>query len=66
MARQITIDPVTRSIYVATGDAYSVPAAPTTDAIVALDLETGAIKWATQATAGDAFTMACGTLDTTN
>ena len=61
-----TVDPVTRSLYVATGDAYSMPAAPTTDAIVALDLETGAVKWATQTTAGDAFTMACGTADTTN
>ena len=37
-----------------------------TDAIVALDLETGAIKWAQQTTAGDVFTMACGTADTTN
>jgi polyvinyl alcohol dehydrogenase (cytochrome) len=61
-----TVDAATKSLYVATGDAYSMPAAPTTDAIVALDLETGAIKWVTQATAGDAFTMACGTADTTN
>ena len=61
-----TIDAATRSLYVATGDAYSQPAAPMTDAVVALDLETGAIKWATQVTAGDAFTMACGTADTTN
>ncbi len=61
-----TIDPVTRSLYVATGDAYSMPAAATTDAIVAIDLETGAVKWATQVTAGDAYTMACGTADTTN
>jgi len=61
-----TIDEQTNSIYVATGDAYSVPAAPLTDAIVALDLTTGAIKWASQATAGDAFNMACGSTDTTN
>jgi len=61
-----TVDAATKSLYVATGDAYSMPAAPTTDAIVALDLETGAIKWVSQATAGDAFTMACGTADTTN
>jgi polyvinyl alcohol dehydrogenase (cytochrome) len=61
-----TVDSVTRSLYVATGDAYSLPAAPMTDAIVALDLDTGAIKWANQTTAGDAFTMACGTADTTN
>lgn len=61
-----TVDAATKSLYVATGDAYSMPAAPTTDAIVALDLETGAIKWVSQTTAGDAFTMACGTADTTN
>ena len=61
-----TIDGQTNSLYVATGDAYSAPAAPLTDAIVALDLETGAIKWATQVTAGDAFNMACGSADTTN
>ena len=61
-----TVDSVTKSLYVATGDAYSMPAAPTTDAILALDLETGAIKWASQTTPGDAFTIACGTADTTN
>jgi polyvinyl alcohol dehydrogenase (cytochrome) len=61
-----TIDGPTNSIYVATGDAYSAPAAQLTDAIVALDLDTGAIKWANQVTAGDAFNMACGSTDTTN
>jgi polyvinyl alcohol dehydrogenase (cytochrome) len=61
-----TIDPRTNSLYVATGDSYSLPAAPTSDAIVAMDLATGAIKWVNQVTAGDAFTMACGTADRTN
>ena len=61
-----TVDQVSKSLYVATGDAYSMPAAPMTDAIVALDIDTGAIKWATQVTPGDAFNMACGTADTTN
>jgi polyvinyl alcohol dehydrogenase (cytochrome) len=54
-----TIDPSTNSVYVATGDSYSLPAAPTSDAVVAFDLATGAMKWATQTTAGDAFTVAC-------
>ena len=54
-----TIDPSTNSLYVATGDSYSLPAAPTSDAVVAFDLATGAMKWATQTTAGDAFTVAC-------
>jgi polyvinyl alcohol dehydrogenase (cytochrome) len=61
-----TIDPETRSLYVGTGDSYSEPAAPTSDAIVALDLDSGAMKWVTQVTAGDAFNMACGSTDTTN
>jgi polyvinyl alcohol dehydrogenase (cytochrome) len=61
-----TIDVATKSLYVATGDAYNLPAAPMTDAIVALDLASGSIKWVNQVTAGDAFTMACGTADTTN
>lgn len=61
-----TIDPSTKSLYVATGDGYTAPAAPMTDAIVALDLDTGAIKWANQVTAGDAYTMACNSADQTN
>jgi polyvinyl alcohol dehydrogenase (cytochrome) len=61
-----TIDGQTNSVYVATGDAYTMPAAPLTDAIVALDIDTGAIKWANQVTPGDAFNMACGSTDTTN
>ena len=32
-------------IYVATGNAYTAPAAPTSDAVVALDMTTGAILW---------------------
>jgi polyvinyl alcohol dehydrogenase (cytochrome) len=61
-----TIDPRTNSIYVATGDSYSLPAAPTSDAVMAMDIVTGAIKWVNQVTAGDAFTMACGTADKSN
>ncbi|MBZ5559272.1 MAG: PQQ-binding-like beta-propeller repeat protein [Acidobacteriia bacterium] len=61
-----TIDPRTKSLYVGTGDSYSEPAAPMTDAIVALDLDTGAITWATQVTAGDAYNMACHSADETN
>ena len=61
-----TIDPTTRTLYVATGDGYTEPAAPMTDAIVALDLNTGAIKWVHQVTAGDAYTMACNSADLTN
>jgi len=55
-----TLDPTTRSIYVATGDAYTAPAAPQSDAVMAFDMDTGAIKWVRQMTEGDAYTLACG------
>lgn len=46
-------------LYVGTGEATSAPAAPTTDAILAIDLKTGAIKWHYQATANDIFLTGC-------
>jgi polyvinyl alcohol dehydrogenase (cytochrome) len=61
-----TVDEKTRTIYVATGDSYSDPPAATSDAIVALDLRSGMIKWSRQMTAGDAFNLACGAADPTN
>ena len=45
----------------ATGDNYSLPATGLSDAIVALDLKTGRIKWRYQATANDAWNVACYT-----
>ncbi len=54
-----TLDPARNLLYVATGDAYSDPAAPESDAIMALAMDTGAIRWVTQTTPGDAFTIAC-------
>lgn len=56
---QPTIDPQAGVLYVTTGDAYSPPAAATSDAIVAMDLVTGDIRWSVQTTADDAFTTAC-------
>jgi polyvinyl alcohol dehydrogenase (cytochrome) len=53
------LDPARNRIYIATGDAYSHPAARTTDAIMALAMDTGRIQWVHQATAGDAWTTAC-------
>jgi len=54
-----TVDAQRRRVYITTGDAYSSPAAPLTDAILALDLDTGRIIWSYQATAGDAWNVAC-------
>jgi polyvinyl alcohol dehydrogenase (cytochrome) len=55
-----TVDERTNSLYVATGDAFTAPAAPTSDAIVAFDLDTGRMRWAKQMTPDDAYIYGCG------
>jgi polyvinyl alcohol dehydrogenase (cytochrome) len=55
-----TVDERTNSLYVATGDAFTSPAAATSDAIIAFDLDTGRVKWAKQLTAHDAYIFGCG------
>ena len=54
-----TIDEGRRRLYVATGNAYSGPAHRSTDAIVALDLDTGSIRWTRQVTPGDVYVSNC-------
>ena len=54
-----TIDPKRKLLYVATGNGYSDPDIKTADAIVAMDLETGAIRWSQQASP-DMFNWDCG------
>jgi polyvinyl alcohol dehydrogenase (cytochrome) len=54
-----TIDEGRRRLYVATGNAYSGPAHGSTDAIVALDLDTGSIRWTRQVTPGDVYVSNC-------
>ena len=54
-----TIDRVKRRIYVTTGDNYSDPPSDTSDAFLAFDMDTGALIWARQMTAGDAYTVDC-------
>lgn len=46
-------------LYVGTGEATSEPAAATTDAILAIDLKDGRIRWSFQATANDIFLTGC-------
>jgi polyvinyl alcohol dehydrogenase (cytochrome) len=55
----VTLDAKRGALYVATGDNYSQPVTPTSDAIVALQLKTGRILWVRQVTANDAYTSAC-------
>jgi polyvinyl alcohol dehydrogenase (cytochrome) len=50
-----TIDARRGQLYVATGDSYTEVEHKTSDAIVAMDLKTGKIKWENQVLAGDNF-----------
>lgn len=54
-----TLDVKRGLIYVGTGENYSRPTTETSDAILALDMETGAIKWSFQGTPDDAYNAAC-------
>ncbi len=54
-----TLAPESNLLIVTTGDAYSEPADPATDAVVALDLDDGDIRWTNQGTANDVWTVAC-------
>jgi polyvinyl alcohol dehydrogenase (cytochrome) len=54
-----TIDVARRAIYVGTGNAYSEPATGTSDAILALDMDTGKVRWAKQLTPNDVYVINC-------
>jgi polyvinyl alcohol dehydrogenase (cytochrome) len=55
-----TIDAKLHALYVGTGNTYTEPAADRTDAILAMDLDTGKVLWAVQDTPNDSW-LACGT-----
>ena len=61
-----TIDPKQHALYVGTGDAYTEPAAKNSDAVVALDLQTGNILWSFQAVKGDSWMVGCVPVPTDN
>ena len=54
-----TLDPRRGRLYAGTGEAYTSPAADTSDAVLAFDLESGRLAWSHQALARDAWNMAC-------
>jgi polyvinyl alcohol dehydrogenase (cytochrome) len=54
-----TIDPKRGVLYVTTGNNYSEPSTDTSDAVLAMDLATGSVKWSRQVTPKDIFT-GCG------
>lgn len=54
-----TVDPKRKAIYFGTGDATTEPAAETSDAIMALDMNTGKVLWTYQAEPNDAYLVGC-------
>ena len=58
-----TLDAKRGMLYVSTGDNYSTPATPLSDAVLALELATGKIVWSKQTTPGDVWNTLCSTKD---
>jgi polyvinyl alcohol dehydrogenase (cytochrome) len=56
-----TVDVPRKVLYVATGNGYTAPAAPSTDAVIAMSLESGAIQWVSQVTPRDSYVIGCRT-----
>ena len=54
-----SIDAKRGVLYIGTGEATSAPAAPNTDAILAISLRDGKIRWSFQATENDIFLSGC-------
>jgi polyvinyl alcohol dehydrogenase (cytochrome) len=55
-----TIDEKRNRVIITTGENTSHPATETSDAVIALDLDTGKTVWNFQATPADVWNMACG------
>ena len=58
-----SLDVKRRRLYMGTGENYSSPADDRSDAIFAMDIDSGKILWHWQATKGDAWNMGCETPD---
>jgi polyvinyl alcohol dehydrogenase (cytochrome) len=54
-----TLDVTRNTLYVATGNNYSAPATPTSDAIIAMDMKSGKIQWLQQQTENDIWNWNC-------
>lgn len=54
-----TLDPERGLLYVTTGDNYSDPPTANSDAVMALALDTGKVRWVRQMLANDAFNSSC-------
>ena len=61
-----TIDVRRNTLYVGTGNNFSDPPTRTSDAVVAMDLTTGKVRWSRQMYPADAWTVGCRLPDKTN
>jgi polyvinyl alcohol dehydrogenase (cytochrome) len=61
-----TIDSKRHVLYVGTGDAYTEPASQNSDAVLAVDLDSGKIAWSFQAVPNDAWMVGCVPVTTEN
>jgi len=53
------IDVKRNALYIGTGNAYSDPETGYSDAVIAMDLDTGSVKWVRQLTGGDGWNFSC-------
>ena len=58
-----TIDAKRNQLYIGTGENMSSPATLTSDAILAIDMDSGKVNWSFQATANDVWNTACDTVN---
>ncbi|HEY6344774.1 MAG TPA: PQQ-binding-like beta-propeller repeat protein [Bryobacteraceae bacterium] len=61
-----TLDLLKKALYIGTGVNYSNPPTDSSDAIIAIDLNSGRILWKRQTTTGDSYNFACPGQDKTN
>jgi polyvinyl alcohol dehydrogenase (cytochrome) len=55
-----TVDVKRRAVYVSTGNAYADPPQAMTDAVIAMNIDTGKVMWVYQATPNDNWLGGCG------
>lgn len=55
----VTIDPKRQAVYVSTGNAFSAPDLGRSNAVMAMDINTGKVLWVTQAMHGDVWHTGC-------
>jgi outer membrane protein assembly factor BamB len=59
----VAVDADLKLAYIGTGQAYAAPAGPYSDALIAINYETGERVWHYQLTANDVYTSTSGSLD---